>query len=238
MQTIIVGKGRIGMAIAGMAISPIVISRADPIPDIPGPIIVCTRNDDLDAVLAKTPRSKRQDLVFVQNGMIYSWLEKHDLQNNTQALLYFAVSSIGAVPVDGGKTVVCGKWAKHFQQLLQEGSIQCRIVDIVSYQLTSIEKFLWICVFGLLCQRYQCTVSEVVMDHHSDIDRLTHELANFVYTLFGLQRPLSLIDDLCSYSMTIPDYKGAVKEWSWRNGWLVAKKKTPVHMKFLQEVGR
>ena len=52
-----------------------------------------------------------------------------------------------------------------------------------------------------------------------------------------------LLERLRSYSMSIADYKGAVKEWPWRNGWFVERGaslgvETPVHTKLLAEVGR
>lgn len=45
---------------------------------------VCTRNDDLENVISRTPASRRQDLVFLQNGVLGPLLEKHGLAENTQ----------------------------------------------------------------------------------------------------------------------------------------------------------
>ena len=56
------------------------------------------------------------DLVFLQNGMILPWLQQRGLESNTQvlqrhsrlptqfctqALIYFAVPSLGSRPIDG-----------------------------------------------------------------------------------------------------------------------------------------
>lgn len=64
-----------------------------------GPIIVCTRNDDLDCVIEATPITRHPglpysreclpcfsltDLVFIQNGMLLPFLEERGLQDNTQ----------------------------------------------------------------------------------------------------------------------------------------------------------
>lgn len=46
---------------------------------------MCTRNDDLEDVIGRTPESRRRDLVFLQNGALGPFLEKHGLQDNTQA---------------------------------------------------------------------------------------------------------------------------------------------------------
>lgn len=66
-----------------------------------GPIYICTRNDDLASVIAKTPASRRSDLVFLQNGMLGPFLDSYGLADNTQGLIYFAVSKKGEAPIDG-----------------------------------------------------------------------------------------------------------------------------------------
>jgi len=54
---VIVGGGRVGKALEGMGDGKdLVVKRGDSIPvDFEGPILVCTRNDDLDSVLKTTP---------------------------------------------------------------------------------------------------------------------------------------------------------------------------------------
>jgi hypothetical protein len=52
---------------------------------------VCTTNDALeDVVLHAVAPHQRQQLVFVQNGMLLPWLATHGLQHNTQVLLYMS----------------------------------------------------------------------------------------------------------------------------------------------------
>jgi len=66
-----------------------------------GPIYVCTRNNDLDTVINKTPIDRRTDLVFLQNGILTEFLEGKGLEENTQGLVYFAVAKLGDEPIDG-----------------------------------------------------------------------------------------------------------------------------------------
>ena len=70
------------------------VGRDDAIPsEGSAPIYVCTRNDDLRSVIEKTPVPQRQNLVFLQNGMLAPLLEEYGLQDSaTQALIYFAVA--------------------------------------------------------------------------------------------------------------------------------------------------
>jgi hypothetical protein len=64
-------------------------SRASVIPvdDEIGPIFICTRNDDLESIIEKTPMNRREDLVFLQNGMLATFLQGKGLEKNTQGIL-------------------------------------------------------------------------------------------------------------------------------------------------------
>uniref|UniRef100_I1QH01 Uncharacterized protein n=1 Tax=Oryza glaberrima TaxID=4538 RepID=I1QH01_ORYGL len=58
---VVVGGGRVGQALLSMGPpgADVLVGRGEKVPeDAPGPILVCTRNDDLDAVLDATPRSR------------------------------------------------------------------------------------------------------------------------------------------------------------------------------------
>lgn len=44
----------------------LLVKRGEPVPvDFPGPILVCTRNDDLDAVLQSTPQSRWSGMIIL-----------------------------------------------------------------------------------------------------------------------------------------------------------------------------
>jgi len=89
----------------------VLVRRGEPIPERSGPIIVATRNDDLDAVIEATPSGRRSgaprgsptalahcpgppnsrrarpaDLVFIQNGMLQPFLDRRGLGDNTQVV--------------------------------------------------------------------------------------------------------------------------------------------------------
>ena len=75
-------------------------------------VYVATHNSDLPSVLKATPKSRWQDLVFLQNGMLGPTLKKLGLQDNTRALVYFGASKreTGELYIrDGGQTVVTGR---------------------------------------------------------------------------------------------------------------------------------
>jgi hypothetical protein len=59
---VVVGAGRVGQALEKMGLGrDVLVRRGEKVPeDSTGPIFVCTRNDDLDAVLQATPPSRRE----------------------------------------------------------------------------------------------------------------------------------------------------------------------------------
>ena len=128
MNCTIVGKGRIGCMLHDILPQSVLVGRAEPIPS-QHPIIVATRCDDLDDVFERVKPQARAKMIFVQNGMLYSWLAQRGLEEATQALLYVAVSHKGAAPVDGGRTVVTGPYAEFFRSVLEKGGMKARSIE-------------------------------------------------------------------------------------------------------------
>lgn len=230
----IVGAGRVGTFLAEIVPQQTLIRRGEVIPYGNGPIVVCTRNDDLDAVLKATPEHRQDELIFVQNGMLISWFEQHGLTNVTQALLYFAISKRGDAPVDGGGTIVTGPKSQEFVDFLANGGINATVVGPLEYKQGMAEKYLWNCIFGLLCQAKGCTVGEVVSKHFSDYDALCNELGVLTAQGLGISLKPGWVERLAEYSNSISAYRGAVKEWPWRNGWLWSLAHSPLHRHWLQ----
>lgn len=237
MTPTIIGAGRVGLALAKIAKTTPHARGQSWSKAQPGPLIVCTRNDDLAGVIQATPPARRADLVFIQNGMIEPLLKEHGLLQNTQALVYFAVSAKGEDPVDGGGTVVFGPWAQEFQSLLGQASLGCAVVDRHSFSLQMVEKLLWNCVFGLLCQRHSASVGSLVQEHGAEIQALSEELQGVAERALDLELHPGVAQRLCEYSMKIADYQGAVKELPWRNGWFLAQERSPLHSQWLKELG-
>jgi len=78
VPSIVFGGGRIGSTIANLGDErDVIVKRGDPFPSEPatGPIYICTRNDALAGIVEATPSNRREDLVFMQNGMLLSSLK-------------------------------------------------------------------------------------------------------------------------------------------------------------------
>lgn len=223
----IVGGGRIGTALADLAraneLDHQIIGR-EPSEAMgasgAGPIVVCTRNDQLAEVITRCERP--DDLCFLQNGALRPWLAEQGLAGCTQGLLYFAVPTQGAVPEPGGESVFFGRHAYALVYLLRRGNLPARILESEAELGAEIGyKLLWASIFGLLGDLHQETVLASVA-RKSEIATLVHELAPVCAA--GLGFPLSATvstQRLLDYSRAIGSWRASVKEWSWRNGWLI-----------------
>ncbi|MFK7930581.1 MAG: hypothetical protein AB8H79_20515, partial [Myxococcota bacterium] len=103
---VVIGAGRIGCALQRLAIENdepcVLVSRTehwDAVQGPPGdPILVATRNDDLQAVLERVPVYRRSDLVFIQNGALQPWLKAQRLHDTSRGLLFMAVPDRESAP--------------------------------------------------------------------------------------------------------------------------------------------
>jgi hypothetical protein len=145
----IVGAGRIGGLLAEGGES-VVVGRDDSIDaDGSGPILVTTRNDVLGDIVDKCPESRRKDLVFMQNGYLDDFLQSKGLIDNTQVLLFLAVTAKGADPIDGvtkvnpeGLTAATGEHAHAFADRLAALKLKCNVITPDEYRPAMFEKLM------------------------------------------------------------------------------------------------
>ena len=112
------------------------------------------------------------------------------------------------------------------------------------FLIEMLEKLLWNCVFGLLCQVHNVTVGNVVVQHRLQVESLSLELllvacTELRFDVPSMQDQRALVERLCNYSLSIPAYQGAVKEWEWRNGWFWDRQRdfSSVHATLLLQAG-
>ncbi|CAA3000553.1 uncharacterized protein LOC111372044 isoform X1 [Olea europaea subsp. europaea] len=219
---IIVGGGRVGRALQDMGNGDdVLIKRGESVPlDFPGPILVCTRNDDLDAVLESTPKSRWSDLVFFQNGMLEPWFQSKGLGDADQVLAYFAISKLGEPPIDGktdtnpeGLTASYGKWASAVAARLHAGGLSCKVLEKGEFQKQMLEKLIWICAFMLVGARHPgATVGVVEKEYRSEVSSLITELEAAAAAEKGIVFDGAMEDRLCAYSRAVAHFPTAVKE--------------------------
>lgn len=249
---IVVGAGRVGTALrlrseaAGEACA--LVSREEGWEALDGPpgtpIVLAVRNDDLGEVVPRVPRHRREDLVFVQNGMIRPWLRDQGLSGCTRGLLYFAVSTRGERGDPGSPSPFCGPHDGALVRWFVTIGLPAERLDWARFSVAELEKLLWIASFGLLCEVHGEDVGTVCTTRRAELEPLVAELATVGRATMGVAAPIATwVERLCAYSMAIPTYRGSVKEWPWRNGWFVAEARrrriaTPVHDALLAAVGR
>lgn len=229
VPAIIIGGGRVGRALQDTGNGDdVLVKRGESVPpDFVGPILVCTRNDDLEAVLQFTPRSRWNDLVFFQNGMLEPWLQSKGLSNADQVLAYFAVSKLGESPIDGttdtnpeGLTAAYGKWASAVAARLNAGGLSCKVLDKEAFQKQMLEKLIWISAFMLVGARHPgATVGVVEKEFRPEVSSLIAELASAAALEKQVVFEEAMEDRLCAYSRAVAHFPTAVKEFKWRNGW-------------------
>lgn len=256
---IIVGNGRVGAAFADMNPSSkkdVVVGRGQdivPASHPSGPIVVCTRNDDLDAIIEATPLDRRADLVFIQNGMLEPFLKEKGLEDATQVLVYFAVAAKGEAPTDGktdtnpeGLTGAYGKHAQAVADRLHAAGLSCTVYESKEdFQKSMLEKLVWICSFMVVGAMHGgCTVGEVEGGHKEEVAGLIEELYVAGCTDLGISADTTgLVERLCAYARSVSHFPTAVKEFPWRNGYFyglsekLGEDPCPMHTSMLKTLG-
>lgn len=226
--------GRIGHLLCGMTSGPwrpIGVTRdRDPVglgqPGDALPIVLCTRNDDLDGVLAAVHPSRHGDLVLVQNGTVRHWLARHKLVGLGRGVLWVAVPKKGDAPVPGGTSVFTGPHAGLIAGMLDAHGVDAAAVDAQAFAREEAVKLAWICAVGLVGSATGQLVGEIDADHGADVDALVAEMHPVLVAELGLDlNTADLAARVRAYSARIPHFPARVKEWDWRNGWLMGAAK-------------
>ncbi|PNW77422.1 hypothetical protein CHLRE_10g435850v5 [Chlamydomonas reinhardtii] len=252
----IVGGGRVGLALADMGPGgDVVVGRGQKIEGPAGsPIVVCTRNDDLQAVVDLTAPERRKDLVFIQNGMLQPWLDARGLGGNTQVLVYFAVAKKGDKPTDGktdvnpeGLTAAFGPHAQAVADRLHAGGLSCKVLGAADFQRAMLEKLVWISAFMAVGAKHKANVGQVESAHTAEVSDIIQELCAAGAAELGVGLAGGEVARLLAYARSVAHFPTAVKEFPWRNGWFYGLSQKalaagqpdpcPKHTALLREVG-
>lgn len=245
----IIGAGRVGGALAKRSelagVTCTLVDRKhgwEALGDRDDPIFIAVRNDDLDPVLDRIDPAMHGRLVFTQNGMLRPWLDARGLSGATRGLLFFAVPSRGASLEPGGQSPFVGPHGEALVRWLDRLDVPASTVEPDAFATTELEKLLWNCCFGLLCEHANVPVGQVVREQGETLHALVRELIDVGQGAFDLELSeddrTAMIERLEAYSLSIPEYRGAVKEWPWRNGWFVEQASKPgVHEQLLEATG-
>lgn len=255
LSTIVGAGGRLGnLFVSAGEGDDLMITRGNAIPeDAPGPIYVCTGASEIEQVIIDCPESRREDLIFMQNGYLETVLRRHGCDDNTRANIYFAVPKVGKKPFGGrtpsnpdGLTCVTGKWAQAFQQRLEKVNMPCKVVFERDYRRSSLEKLIWISAFNLVGTVHgHVSMGEVADKHTEEIQDLVFEMGKMVRFTLTVGMGSDVDKRLLQYSRTVKDFPTAVKEFPWRNGFFYRYSQlalsrglddqTPMHTGYLED---
>lgn len=244
-------EGRIGALLMGMTRGPwrpVAVTRHhDPVglhaPGPGRPIVVCTRNEDLVAVLDRVHPSRHPDLVLVQNGVVRPWMTAHGLSGATVGVLWVAVAARGDTPIAGGTSAFAGPWAATVAEMMDAHGVAARAVSEPALHTEVAIKLAWICIFGLLGEALRRPVGEIARDHRDLVLALAAELTPLLRQEPGLDLDTpALLDRLLVYSAAIAPWPARLREWPWRNGWLFTAAarqgmELPLHAEWAAKVG-
>ena len=137
------------------------------------------------------------------------------------------------------------RWAGIVAQIMQSGGLECNHISSHEDFVEAMwEKLLWSSIFWLLSDALGgLPVGAIAQQHAHHVQELTSELL----PLLMIREPRNalfeseMVDRLCAYSNSIadavPSKSMAISEFEWRNGWFLAQKVTPCHVKWLRYAG-
>lgn len=242
----IIGGGRIGSLLEKGGES-LLLKRGDKIPNENEgtPILIATRNDSLDKIIAECPENRLKDLVFLQNGYLDGFLAKKGLSGNTQALLYLSVPALGVEPVDGittvnpeGLTGATGVHAQAFADRLKALGLKCNVLSTEEYKPAMFEKLIWISTYMLVGVAKGCkSVGEAGSDHKEIVENVINELVKAVSAKEGITFKDGYVERLAAYTTVVADFPCGVKEFEWRNQYFykLGDEACPIHNGLLRE---
>ena len=210
----IIGAGRIGSMLAEYG-DCLVLKRGDTVPeDGEGPIFIATRNDSLEGIVESTPENRRKDLMFLQNGYLDGFLSEKSLMDNSQCLLFVAVSSLGADPIDGitsvnpeGLTSATGEHAEALQARLNAAGMKCNVLSAQEYKPAMFEKLIWISTYMLVGTAKECaTVGQAGEDHAELVEKVITELVDAVSSKEGIVFKEGTVERLKAYTDVVASF--------------------------------
>ncbi len=228
----LIGAGRIGGALHRRAVergvAGALVRRTEGWEALSGasgrPIVVCTRNDDLDDVLARVPAHRRPDLVFVQNGALRPYLTRVGLADATRGLLFVAVPTRDHDVDPGGDSPFCGPHAEHVAEWMRSLDVPSTAVGAAAFAQVELEKLLWNACFGLLGSVWEESVGALVHHRHDELAMLADEYLQVGARVLGVSvDAAAMLERLEAYSLSIPTFPARAREWPWRNGWFEAE---------------
>lgn len=232
--SVIVGDGRIGSMLREFGerrkFEDVVVRRGGLIPsDHPGPVYLCVPTSDLEAVIATCPDNKKDDLVFLSDGMLEPIFQRNGLYGPTQAALFMACVRKGGKPVDGtnpdapdGLTTVSGKWAGALSMRMGTGDLSCNVKMDRDGRRSALERLVFVSAYNLVgAVNGGISVGEVATRRQTseEVAAMCRELASFIRYTLSVSLFSGLDERLASYAQKVEFLPTALTDFEFRNGY-------------------
>ena len=261
----IIGSGRVGSLLQELGSDKdTVLKRGEKInKDGKGPIYLCVRNADLADILKECPEGRKEDLVFMQNGMLEEFWRKWGIlfgsgvpseHASTRLNVWFGIAKKGGEVLgknesgDESEELTCatGKWSGAVKERLEKGGLGCRVLGERDWRRNMLEKLIWISVFNLVGAVHgNITMGEVSMKHERETKELITELCAMLRGTLGVPLMSGVEQRLIDYGKSVASFPTGLKEFMWRNGWFYGKTKLakkngfpdpcPIHTDYLED---
>mmetsp|Transcript_33753 Transcript_33753/g.67191 ORF Transcript_33753/g.67191 Transcript_33753/m.67191 type:complete len:377 (+) Transcript_33753:157-1287(+) len=219
------------------------------------PIFVAVPAVKLQEVIQRTVPERRNDLVFVTNGIPsdYLQLDGHQLIDEnliTTSVPYFGVLGVGEEATTGASSpstiINNGRHSQVLADLLESSGIGCEIVNgLKEVDAAAIQKLIWVSIMWLLChddEKGPITVAQVHEKKDGKVVQLLQELipaANHLLEKYHqgegafksgvgsiAEVKRHLLDYSSSMPSAVPSKKKAIEEFKDRNGYLLSMEKS------------
>jgi ketopantoate reductase len=226
-RIVIVGMGEIGkrLAAAGDSLGVTVtrVTRSQNSDAVPGPagtpLLLSVRESDLPEVLAKIPRERGRDTIFVQNGFVDEAIAPY--KDHTRAVLWFTAK--GSFFADLLQSPVFGPRADIVRRLIRAaGASAEEIADRDVFRRYALEKAVWSCVVGAPLTVWGCDLTTARHQRMADIEAIVKEACSVVRAALGAEiEPARVLATLDDTSTQLGWMRGGTKAIGWRNGKVV-----------------
>jgi len=134
-------------------------------------------------------------------------------------VLWAVFPAVGAPPVPGGPSPVCGPQAAALAALLRAAGVESAGVGAADLAHEQAVKLGWLHVFGLLGSAFGGTVGERLAADGPQVDALAREVAPVLAAGFGLRGGADALGArLRAYTARVHFFRASAKEWPWRSG--------------------
>lgn len=186
----VVGMGEVGgrlaaaLAAGGVQVTPVTrTSGWDTVGRGDGDVLVCVREDDLEALLPRLADVEPERLVFVQNGWVRPLLD--EIRGCSRGLIWF--TSKGGFYRHLRPSPFHGPRAAELVEALQRGGLPAEAMDDRSFRAADVDKMGFNCVVGLPLAVHGMSLGSYLDERRDEASRVFAEAVDVLSAAVGIE---------------------------------------------------